>query len=146
MDSQLGEIMAMEIKHLQTSEADEISRLRAESAELKANVAQLEDNVAFWKKKLDDEMESRRDEYEEAEKEIRRLKRALWKLKALYFYRMFQWCKEGKRLAPEDDEPEDFFMECLGKHTKRKSEWGKEADMFDNARIVCIKKSEEYNV
>ena len=82
----------------------------------------------------------------EARTENVRLKRALWKLKALYFYRMFQWSMEGKRLAPEDDEPEDFFMECLGKHTKRKSEWGKEADMFDNARIVCIKKSEEYNV
>ena len=75
-----------------------------------------------------------------------RLRRALWKLKALYFYRMFQWSMEGKRLAPEDDEPEDFFTECLGKHTKRKSEWDKEADMFDDARIVCIKKSEEYNV
>lgn len=38
----------------------------------------LEDNVDFWKKKLDDEMASRRDEYEKSEKEIRRLKRALW--------------------------------------------------------------------
>lgn len=75
--------------------------------------------------------------------EIRRLKHALWKLKALYFYRMFQWSMEGKRFAPEDDEPEDFLMECLGKHTKRKSEWAKEADMFDDARIVCIKKAEE---
>lgn len=51
----------------------------------------LEDNVAFWKKKLDDEMSSRRDEYEEAEKEIRRLKRALYKAcanwaKAMDFY------------------------------------------------------------
>lgn len=82
----------------------------------------------------------------EARTENVRLKRALWKLKALYFYRMFQWSMEGKRLAPEDDEPEDFFMKCLGKHTKRKSEWGKEANMFDNARIFCIKKSEEYNV
>ena len=82
----------------------------------------------------------------EKDVEIHRLTRALWKLKALYFYRMFQWSMEGKRLAPEDNEPEDFFMERLGKHTKRKSEWGKEADMFDNARIVCIKKSEEYNL
>lgn len=82
----------------------------------------------------------------ELKSENRRLKHSLWKLKALYFYRMFQWSIEGKRLAPEDDEPEDFFMECMGKHTKRKSEWGKEADMFDNARIVCIKKLEEYNV
>lgn len=74
----------------------------------------------------------------------RRLRRALWKLKALYFFRMFQWCMEGKRLALEDDEPEDFFMECMGKYIKSKSEWGKEADMFDDARIVCIKKAEEY--
>ena len=76
--------------------------------------------------------------------EISRLKHALWKLKALYFYRMFQWSMEGKRFAPEDDEPEDFFMACLGKHTKRKSEWAKEADMFDNARIKCLKKAEQY--
>ena len=39
----------------------------------------LEDNVAFWKKKLDDEMASRRDEYEKSEKEIRRIRRALYK-------------------------------------------------------------------
>lgn len=80
----------------------------------------------------------------EKDEVIRRLKHSLWKLKALYFYRMFQWSMEGKRLAPEDDEPEDFFMECMGKHTKRKSEWDKEADMFDDARIVCIKKAEEF--
>ncbi len=81
---------------------------------------------------------------EEKDEVIRRLKHSLWKLKALYFYRMFQWSMEGRRFAPEDDEPEDFFMECMGKHTKRKSEWGKEADMFDDARIVCIKKAEEF--
>lgn len=75
---------------------------------------------------------------------LKRKNRALWKLKAIYFYRLFQWSMEGKRLAPEDDEPENFFMECIGKHTKRKSEWGKDADMFDDARIVCIKKAEEY--
>jgi len=75
---------------------------------------------------------------------LKRKNRALWKLKAIYFYRLFQWSMEGKRLAPADDEPENFFMECIGKHTKRKSEWGKDANMFDNARIVCIKKAEEY--
>ena len=77
----------MELKHLNpqhvmdvTGKAiDEISRLRAENAELKAKNAQIEDDVAFWKKKLDDEMASRRDEYEKSEKEIRRLKRALYK-------------------------------------------------------------------
>ena len=47
-------------------------------AKMNARIRELEDNVNFWKKKLDDEMASRRDEYEKSEKEIRRLKRALW--------------------------------------------------------------------
>lgn len=60
-------------------------------AKMNAKIEELEDNVDFWKKKLDDEMASRRDEYEKSEKEIRRLKRALYKAcanwaKAMDFY------------------------------------------------------------
>lgn len=114
-------------------EVDEaIAELKAENERLKAKLESVQ--ATAYADSVDAGMRERR------------LKRALWRLKALYFYRMFQWSMKGKRFAPEDDEPEDFFMECLGKHTKRKSEWGKEADMFDDARIVCIKKSEEYNL
>ena len=37
-------------------------------AKMNAKIEELEDNVDFWKKKLDDEMASRRDEHKKSEK------------------------------------------------------------------------------
>ena len=60
--------MAMEIKHLLTSEADEISRLRAENAELK--------------QKLEDAKATAYAEMVDAGMRERRLRRALWLARA----------------------------------------------------------------
>lgn len=136
----------------------DIDEVDCTAAELKQKLDEKDKDIAYWRKEYDQETKltdalkaeieslkaSHYAEMVDAGMRERRLRRALWKLKALYFFRMFQWSMEGKRLALEDDEPEDFFMECMGKYIKRKSEWGKEADMFDDARIVCIKKAEEY--
>lgn len=111
--------------------------------EKNSTIYQLEDDVAFWKKKLDDEMASRRDEYEKSEKEIRRLKRALWLARAENAKTAknlfdFLWCVASKEkvgvtgcahkmsTAKTLKEPKFFFVK------------------FVNVERKCLKKAEEY--
>lgn len=89
----------MEIKHLQTSEADEISRLRAEIAELK--------------QKLEDAKASAYAESVDAGMRERRLKRALYKACA-------NW---AKAMDFYEDNPNELWSKMKYKCRKKSKEY-----------------------
>ncbi len=102
----------------------------------------LRNYIAELKRKLEDVQASAYAESVDAGMRERRLHRALWLLKNRYFWVLMVYASDLAKVANPSIIHESNF---LSNPTPRcMEEYQHEAELYDNARIKCLKKAEEY--
>lgn len=107
---------------------DEATELKAENEQLKAKLENVQ--ASAYADSVDAGMRERR------------LRRALWLLKTRYFWILMVYASDLAKLANPSIIHKSNFLEnptprCM-------EEYQHEAELYDNARIKCLKKAEEY--
>ena len=102
----------------------------------------VDEAIAELKAKLESVQASAYADSVDAGMRERRLRRALWLLKTRYFWILMAYASDLAKVAnPSIIQKSNI----LANPTPRcMEEYQHEADLYDNARIKCLKKSEEY--